>query len=72
MKKEITLTKRGPFDVMVAPDGYYLTQASDDVTNRVYPHERMLLAGEQLADWRIATDEEKAAFEAQMAKHQNE
>lgn len=50
--------------MMVAPDGYYLTQAADDVTNRVYPHERMLLAGEQLADWRIATDEEKAAFEA--------
>ena len=64
MKKEITLTKRGPFDVMVAPDGYYLTQAAEDVANRVYPHERMLLAGELLADWRIATVEEKTAYDA--------
>lgn len=70
MKKQITLTKRGLFDVMVAPDGCYLTQAANDVTNRVYPHERMLLAGEQLADWRIATNEEKAAFEAAQAEQE--
>lgn len=64
MKKDIILIKRGPFDAMKAPEGYYITQSAEDVEGRVFPHERMLLSAENISDWRVATPNEKAAFEA--------
>ncbi|WP_295939601.1 hypothetical protein [uncultured Alistipes sp.] len=60
---KINITQRGPFNVMTAPDGYYLTQAHEGEEGRLYARERMMLEGESLDDWRIATQEEKAEFD---------
>lgn len=48
---------------MAAPEGYYLTQANDDPNlARICCTRRILLPGEQVARWRLATAEEKDRY----------
>ncbi len=50
---------------MAAPAGCYLTQAgAEPDLDRIFCSRRVLLPGEQLTQWRIATAEEKARYEA--------
>lgn len=50
---------------MAAPEGYYLTQAAlEPDTGRIFCTRRILLPGEQVARWRLATAEEKDRYEA--------
>lgn len=49
---------------MVAPKGFYLTQAEEAVENRIFCSRRVLLPGEQVGAWRVATAQEKAEDEA--------
>ncbi|WP_295937254.1 hypothetical protein [uncultured Alistipes sp.] len=65
---KINITQRGPFEVMTAPEGYYITQVAEDAENRIYVRERMVLSGESAGDWRVADKKEKGTFE----KQQNE
>lgn len=51
---------------MAAPEGYYLTQAAlEPDTGRVFCTRRILLPGEQVARWRLATAEEKDRYTPQ-------
>lgn len=62
---EIEIREYAGISDMVAPEGYYLTQAAEAVENRIYCTRRMLLPGEQVACWRLATAEEKDRYTPQ-------
>lgn len=52
---------------MAAPEGYYLTQAAlEPDTGRIFCTRRILLPGEQVNCWRLATAEEKERYEAEI------
>lgn len=51
---------------MVAPPQYYITQAVN-TDDRLYVRERMLLSGDSVSEWRIATAGEKDEYEAAQA-----
>lgn len=58
----IRVEQRCGMPEIVAPSGMFLTQAKP-LTEPVYLTRRILLANEGVADWRIATYDEKAAYE---------
>lgn len=68
MEDKITL-QRVSFEEMAAPEGKYLTQAADVAdTERLYFTRRPLLIGEAVADWRVADEEERAAWKERLNK----
>lgn len=57
---------------MIAPQGAYLTQKEENPAGgRVYVTRRTLLPSETLEDWRVATADEKAEWEAEIERLAN-
>lgn len=62
---EIEVREYAGIGEMASPEGYYLTPAAEAVGNRIYCTRRVLLPGEQVGEWRVATAQEKAQHEAE-------
>lgn len=65
MFMEIEVREYAGISEMAAPEGYYLTQATEAAGNRIYCTRRVLLPGEQVGAWRVATAQEKTKHEEQ-------
>lgn len=67
---EIIINTNGDITEMTAPEGHYITQSAAvvDAGNRGYYMKRTLLSCETVADWRIATAEEREQYEQQTAE----
>lgn len=61
----VEIVNHAGFNEMVAPEGHYLTQAAENIEDRIFCSRRVLLPGEQVGAWRVASAQEKAEHEAQ-------
>lgn len=61
---EITINRHGGYDELIAPAGFYMTQAAAVADpEREYSLRRSCPPGVNAAEWRRAAPDEKAAFE---------
>lgn len=60
---EIIVVNNGELCEMVAPQGYYITQA-DNAADRIFVRRRQVLETDILAHWRLASEQEKMQAEA--------
>ena len=65
---EIIIENRDGLREMVAPEGYYITQAADAGDQRIYCRRRIMLPNEITSDWRLATTAEKEATDTEAGR----
>lgn len=71
--EQITLTHYAGYDELIAPEGFYMTQAAVLADpEREYSLRRSCPPGVSVAEWRTATLDEKAAFEARRQAQQTD